>query len=279
MQTLTKTTSQEVFGRGHLELVVVENRFGRAIISLQGAQLLSYRRKRDDKQFLWLSDDAAFEAGRAIRGGVPICLPWFGPKDGKAQHGFARNLLWRHCNDGDHGKVKFELVARAEDPKFDFDWDFTATVEMSFTDQLQITLTILNESARTMPLSWALHSYLPVDDIETTVVSGLDQCEFVDNADQGRRSAQSGLIGFSGEVDRAYLHVGETQRIDGAFEVSSAEARSAVIWNPGSDLASRMADLSDYRGFVCLERGDVLDDARRLLPSQAFLASVIVRSL
>ncbi len=279
MQMITKTTSQETFGRGNLDLLVVDNSFGRALISPQGAQLLSYQRKCDGREFLWLSDSAVFEQGKAIRGGIPICLPWFGPKEGKAQHGFARNLPWRLCNDGNDSDVSFEFVARSDNPQHDFDWDFTATIEMMFTDQLQLNLRVLNESASAMPLSWALHSYHPVDDVAKTSVSGLEQCEFIDNADQRRRSVQSGLLSFDGEVDRAYLQAGQTQRIQGSFEVSASNAQSAVVWNPGADLASRMADLSDYQGFVCVERGDVLDDERRVLASEQFAASVIVTAI
>lgn len=279
MQTITKTTSQDCFGRGNLELLIVDNEFGQAIISPQGAQLLSYRRKQDSKDFLWLSDSAVFETGKAIRGGVPVCLPWFGPKEGKAQHGFARNLPWRLFESGDARQTKFELVARVDNPNHDFDWDFTATLEMSFTDQLQLQLTVVNESARAMPLSWALHAYHPVVDIEKTTLSGLDQCTFLDNTNQRRRSIQSGPVSFSGEVDRAYLQVGKSQCIDGYFEVSASNTQSAVVWNPGAELSNRMADLSDYRGFVCLERGDVLDDERSLVPFEPFSASVTVRML
>lgn len=279
MQTITKTTSQDCFGRGNLELLIVDNKFGRAIVSLQGAQLLSYQRKQDDKEFLWLSDSAVFETGKAIRGGVPICLPWFGPKEGKAQHGFARNLVWRLCDDGNPEQVKFEFVARADDSRHDFDWDFSATIAMSFTDQLQLSLTVVNESAEPMPLSWALHSYHPVTDIDKTTLSGLDQRTFLDNTHQRRRSIQSGPVEFSGEVDRAYLQVGKSQRIDGHFEVSASNAQSAVVWNPGAELSNRMADLSGYRGFVCLERGDVLDDERRLVPFEPYSSTVTVRTL
>lgn len=275
MQTISKTSSLHLFHRGDLELLQIENEFGRALVSVQGAQLLSYKRKCDGKEFLWLSESAVFETGKAIRGGVPVCLPWFGPKEGKVQHGFARNQDWRHCD----GEAIFEFVARADDPRHDFDCSFTATLEMVFTDQLRLNLTVVNDDIKPMALSWALHSYHPVVDVEKTTVSGLDGCDYLDNTRGRARSTQSGVIAFSGEVDRAYMQAGETQRIDNFFDVSATNAQSAVIWNPGEVLAKRMPDLSDHRGFVCLERGDVIDDERLLEPSETFTTSVTVRAL
>lgn len=275
MQTILATNTKNHFGHGDLELLVIENEYAIAVISLQGAQLLSYQRKRDQREFLWLSDTAVFEPGKAIRGGVPVCLPWFGPKEGKAQHGFARNQLWRQCDD----LAKFEFVGRQSDPRHDFDHDFTATIEMIFTEQLEFKLSVSNQSAEPMPLSWALHSYHPVDDIAQVRISGLDQCHYVDNANHRQRGIQSGELVFDGETDRAYLQAGKVQRIEGQFEVAATNSQSAVIWNPGLELASRMADLSDHRRFVCLERGDVLDDQRLLAPSETFVANVRISAL
>jgi len=275
MQTISITNTKSYFGRGNLELLVIENQYATAVVSLQGAQLLSYRRKRDDREFLWLSDSAEFEAGKAIRGGVPICLPWFGPKQGKAQHGFVRNLAWRQCD----GLAKFEFVGCRNDPRHDFDHDFTATIEMVLADQLELILSVTNQSSQPMPLSWALHTYHRVDDIAQVRISGLDGCEYVDNAKNRQRGLQSGDLGFDGETDRAYLQVGKVQRIEGQFEVSATNSQSAVVWNPGLELANRMADLSDHRGFVCLERGDVLDDQRLLMPSETFVANINIAAL
>ncbi len=274
MNAVTYLSSLDYIGRGDLPLMAIENEHGRAIISLQGGQLLSYIRKRDEREFFWLSDSANFETGKVIRGGVPICLPWFGPKPGKAQHGFGRTQMWRCCDD----KPTFEFVARSDNLQHDFDHDFSARLEMTFTDRVLFNLSVTNDSQQPMPLSWALHSYHPVSNIQQTKVSGLEEYEYRDNTDGQQRKRQTGDLVFVGETDRAYLNVGATQVIEGAFEVSSTQARSAVVWNPGEELAQAMADLSDCSHFVCLERGDVLDNERMLLPGETFSAQVSVRA-
>ncbi|MAZ88601.1 MAG: D-hexose-6-phosphate mutarotase [Cellvibrionaceae bacterium] len=271
MQTISLTDSQKHYGRGNLALLLIDNEYGSAVVSLQGGQLLSYRRKRDQREFLWLSDDAIFEEGKAIRGGVPICLPWFGPKQGKPQHGFARSQLWQQRD----GESHFDFSGTSEH----FNHRFCADLRMEFTDELTLTLTVTNLEDRAMPLSWALHSYHPVADIHTARIQGLDGFEYLDNTRGLNRARQVGDVEFAGETDRAYLSVGDRQTIAGAFEVIADNAASAVVWNPGEALAEKMSDLSDYRYFVCLERGQVFEDANDLGPNKSTQASVIVRAL
>jgi len=255
MQTIEYTDSYTLYGRGSLPLMLVHSDWGRAVIAIQGAQLLQYTRA-DGRDFLWLSDTATFEPGRAIRGGIPVCLPWFGPVDGKPQHGFARNQNWLPRE----GEAVFDFEGCSDD----FDWPFAASLQMEFTDQLKLTLSVTNQGDTPMPLSWALHSYHPVTDIRNTRVQGLDGSTYRDNTQNRQAFIQQGPVTFDGETDRAYLQVGNSQQIEGAFTVSAKNASSAVIWNPGAELAAKMEDLSDYSGFVCLERGDVLDDEIKL---------------
>ena len=270
MQTIEYTDSKVLYGRGSLPLMIVRNQYGKAVIAIQGAQLLEYTRN-DGREFLWLSDTAVFEPGRAIRGGIPICLPWFGPKEGKPQHGFARNRDWQVRE----GETVFDFDGRSED----FDWHFGASLAMDFSEHLRLTLSVTNQYKTPMPLSWALHSYHPVADIRRTVIQGLEGATFRDNTRNRQIFIQSGAVEFTGETDRAFLQVGDSQNIEGAFTVSAKNAASAVVWNPGAELADKMADLSDYRSFVCLERGNVLDDQIMLSAGETHTAVVEIQAL
>lgn len=270
MQTIEYTDSNALYGRGSLPLLVVNNEYGRAVIAIQGAHLLEYRRA-DGREFLWLSDTAVFEPGRAIRGGIPVCLPWFGPRDGKPQHGFARNRNWQVRE----GELVFDFDGRSED----FDGHFSASLKMEFTQSLKLTLSVTNHDKKSLPLSWALHSYHPVNDILSTRIEGLAGVTYRDNTRNRQTEVQQGPVTFSGETDRAYLQAGACQRIENAFEVSAVNAASAVVWNPGAELTQTMSDLSDYRHFVCLERGDVLDDEIVLASGATRQAVVEIRTL
>ena len=280
---------------GGLPLYLIENPLGRMVICEQGAQVLSFI-PAGKKDLLWLSPLADFCLGKPVRGGIPICLPWFGVdsrnKD-NPNHGFARNINWQLANitdadDAQQGactRIEFVLDQFQQQPHALFSYPFSAKLTFLMGDSLSIHLQISNTGSETMPLTWALHSYHPVASITSTRVTGLDDCEYLDNTCGLARKRQSGDVVFDGELDRVYINAGDKQSIISAspdntsIAVEASGCSSAVVWNPGLEKATELQDMGaeNYQQFVCVERGNVFDNEVMLLPNETHRASLHIK--
>jgi glucose-6-phosphate 1-epimerase len=261
-----------------LPLIVMEGAGFRAVIAVQGAQLLEYRSRGTD--FLWLSPTAIFTHGQAIRGGIPICAPWFGvhPDNSKPKHGFVRNKAWVIEEQGqDFIIFSFQHVGDLLSKQA-----FRMTYKMQFGDALDLQMNIRNTGAVPMPFSWAFHSYHPVADLAAVRVGGLEGMEYLDATQGFKRIRQEGLVAFDGEIDRVYENVPPSQRIVGkpTLEISGENCPTAIVWNPGAALAGRMADVGEgYRDYICVERGAAFGDGWSLSGGAEKYAKLKIRAL
>jgi glucose-6-phosphate 1-epimerase len=269
-----------------LPLLIVRSDLCEAVISLQGAQLLEFT-PRGEKPLLWLSPLAEYTAGRAIRGGVPICLPWFGvhPEDpARPKHGFVRVSQWslaklRQSKSGGHVVT---LCYRSERDALElFPFRFSAELEISLSSKLVLDLSVKNEDIRPMPVSWAFHSYFSVSALESVSVSGLENCIYLDNTAGLKSQLQQGRVKFAGELDRVYENAGARQCIEGDSPVcvQGENCNTVIVWNPGEDLASRMVDIGadNYRSFICVERGAAFSDSWMLAAGEKKSARLTIQ--
>jgi glucose-6-phosphate 1-epimerase len=270
-----------VSGPGGLPLLDIRNPQASALVSLHGAQVLSFRPAGASDDVLFLSERAQYQWGKAIRGGVPVCWPWFGPDPegkGRPSHGLARTRLWvvqatGTTADGDT-QVSLVLTDTADTRAL---WPYAFSLRLSITIGATLHLALTTRNTGTVPftLTQALHSYFTVGDFARTTVKGLEGCRYVDNATgaTGATKHQDGLVNFAGEVDRVYLNPPPSLVVmDGAgqrqIRIDTQGSRSAVVWNPGPEIAGRMADLDDeaYRRFVCVETTNAGEDRVTLKP-------------
>jgi len=280
---------------GGLPLYIIENPLGRMVICEQGAQVLSFI-PAGKKDLLWLSPLAEFKLTKPVRGGIPVCLPWFGVNQRdkqKPSHGFARNVNWQLANiedadDPQQGactRIEFVLEQFQQQPHSLFPYPFSARLTFLMSDSLSVHLQLTNTGSESLPLTWALHSYHPVASITSTRVTGLDNCEYLDNTCGLARKQQSGDVVFNGELDRAYINAGNKQSIISAspdntsIAIEASGCSSAVVWNPGLEKAAAMQDMGaeNYQKFVCVERGNVFDNEVMLLPNKTHLASLHIK--
>lgn len=273
----TSDTVKEFGATDSIPLLKIETEQASCLLSLHGAHVLSFQ-ATGQEPLLWVSPHAVFDGSVAIRGGIPVCAPWFGVNqrdNSKPKHGFLRNRLWQIAEQTDNAVV---LEYRStEDDLALFNYPFSAQLKVTVTGQLQIDFAITNLSQQTMPLSWALHSYHPVSDLAACKVEGLDGCEYLDNTKGLRRHQQQGDVGFNGEVDRVYHHVPETQTIDQAIRVSAQNAPTAIVWNPGEEQGQQMADVKDgWNQYICLERGAAFDNEIQLAANGCTSAIVVL---
>ncbi|MEG0530018.1 D-hexose-6-phosphate mutarotase [Citrobacter sp. wls613] len=242
-----------------LEVVVVDHPQVKASFALQGAHLLSWKPTGED-EVLWLSNNTPFKTGVALRGGVPICWPWFGPaaQPGLPSHGFARNLPWtlKAHNEDDNGVVlTFELQSSAETRQL-WPHEFTLLARFKVGATCEIELEAHGEFETTS----ALHTYFNVGDIAAVKVSGLGD-RLIDKVNDAKEDVLAdGIQTFPDRTDRVYLNpeacsVIHDDSLNRNIDVVHHHHLNVVGWNPGPALSVSMGDMPDdgYKTFVCVE--------------------------
>ena len=269
------------------EYIEVGNGRAQAKIALQGAHLFHYQRQ-DEAPLIWLSKASFFEPGKAIRGGIPICWPWFGKHPVNKnkefpQHGFARTAPWQLLEGREHGEEKTELTLQLNNSpehfKF-FPYRFELRLRITVGQSLSLALTTTNCDQKSFEITSALHSYFAVSDIQKISIAGLENTPYLDSL-TNIREVQEGRVRIDREVDRIYQPV-EWPLIlhdrDRTVIVESEGSASAVVWNPWIDKCARMGDMHDraYTTMVCIETANVLDDARTLEPGAEHTLKVVI---
>ncbi|MBU0241821.1 D-hexose-6-phosphate mutarotase, partial [Escherichia coli] len=224
-----------------LDLIVVDHPQVKASFALQGAHLLSWK-PAGEEEVLWLSNNTPFKNGVAIRGGVPVCWPWFGPaaQQGLPAHGFARNLPWTlksHHEDADGVALTFELTQSEETKKF-WPHDFTLLAHFRVGKTCEIDL----ESHGEFETTSALHTYFNVGDIAKVSVSGLGD-RFIDKVNDAKENVLTdGIQTFPDRTDRVYLNpqdcsVINDEALNRIIAVGHQHHLNVVGWNPGPALS------------------------------------------
>lgn len=266
-----------VEGEGGLPFIAIDNGAASALISVYGGQVLSYQPSSASDDVMFLSDQAYFMEGKAIKGGVPICWPWFGadPEDkGRAAHGFARNRMWQvlETEGNDEGLTKVVLgFSDSAETRAIWPHGFDFYLEITVGASLSLALVTRNSGVQPFAITQALHTYFKVGDIAQVKVSGLDGGDYLDKVDDFSQKQQVGDVQVASEVDRVYTDVQPELVIeDGALarriNISATGSKTAVVWNPWAEITAGMADLDDdaYKHFICVETANAADDVVEL---------------
>ncbi|MDK9692792.1 MAG: D-hexose-6-phosphate mutarotase [Sulfurimonas sp.] len=259
------------------EYIEVKNEAAEAKVALQGAHLFHYERAGEEP-ILWLSEASDFELGKAIRGGVPICWPWFGFNEDKSlpQHGFARTSLWEFVGSDEVDVKTTVLTLRLTHDEKTFQiWHYKFLLELKITisDKLSMELKTTNLDDSAFKISQALHTYFSVSHISETAIKGLDKKPYLD-ALTWKKELQEGDITFNQEVDRVYQEVdgeivlGDKNR---TIHIKNDGSSSVVVWNPWIEKTLRMSAMKEdaYKYFVCIESANAFDNARILEPQES----------
>lgn len=244
-------------------------------------------------EVLWLSARSLYQPGKPIRGGIPLCFPWFGPHPQRSElpaHGFARIRPWTVAQASDlpdgRSRVRLSLAADSETLAA-WPHDFSAELTISVGATLEVELAVTNRGQLPAPCEMALHTYFSIGDIRHTTVEGLGGCTFIDKLDHGTRKVQDGNIAFTGEIDRVYLGSEATAVIRDPvlgrrISIAKRGSRSTVVWNPWIAKAVKMADFGDHEwpGMLCVETANAADDRLSLAPgaTQRMAAVISVSS-
>lgn len=273
--------------RDELTLLRVSNTHADALIALQGAQVLEFCAK-GQRPLLWLSEFAELKRGQSIRGGIPVCWPWFGdikrnPEsvqqmahgENLPAHGFVRNRDWTLesiIETADHTQIALSYTTWAATQS---EWPHNATVRLTISigQSLRLQLSTRNDSPAPITFTQALHTYFPVSAIQQVAIHGLEQTRYIDTLDGWREQTQTGDIEFTGETDRIYLDVPESiELVDHGWQsritLRAHNSASAIVWNPWIDKSQRLSQFADdaWQRMLCIETANTLGDSVTLAP-------------
>jgi glucose-6-phosphate 1-epimerase len=273
-------TVQVTGGNGGLAKLAISGSLAEAEIYLHGAQVTAWRPGGEEEVIL-LSGHSKWEDGRAIRGGIPVCFPWFRAKadDPNAPaHGFVRTKEWtlESVYAGEDGTVTVVCATRSDEGSRRW-WpnEFRLTHRIAVGRTLGMELTVTNTGSTAFRFEEALHTYFKVVDVEQVDVRGLEGVTFLDNLDGNREKAQADGLRLTGPVDNAYVDT--RSDVEFADRVLGRRVRTAkenssttILWNPWRQGAAKLGDLGDeeWKQMICVEAGNILGSAISLDPGQ-----------
>jgi glucose-6-phosphate 1-epimerase len=276
-----------VTGNGNLPKISITGPQASAEIYLHGAQLTSWQPKGFE-EVIFLSSQSHWENGKAIRGGIPICFPWFRAKSDNPKapsHGFVRTKAWELDSITASDDAVTVTLATSNDDNGRHWWPYECRVVHRITvgAELKLKLTVTNTGNATFHFEEAMHTYHQVADAEQARIAGLDGTSFLDNMDGNREKLQQGDLRMSAPTDNAYLNTtSAVEVIDPVLmrriRTEKKNSHTTVAWNPWSQGAKSLADLGDeeWKQMICAEASNILSAAITLPPGEAHTMTAIL---
>ncbi len=275
-------------GHGQLPLVKITTPWSTAEIYLLGAHITGFQ-KVGEPPLLFMSAKSWFADGKPIRGGVPICYPWFGPREGGPGHGLARILAWElvATSAAPDGRVTVHL--RLPQAALKPEWaalrtEFVLTVAETLTMELIATNTSADQR---VVIENCLHTYLQVGDIHAVSLAGLQNAPFDDfafGANGARRAGDPAPLRITQETNRVYPGNAATveiydEKLKRLIRVEKLNSQSTVVWNPWTTQAMPEDwGANEHLNMVCVESGNVKQNKISLAPGQTTALKVVLSS-
>jgi glucose-6-phosphate 1-epimerase len=271
--------AQLVEGNGGLPKVRITSPEVVGEMYLHGAHVTSWK-PAGGEEMLFLSSQSRWEHGHAIRGGVPVCFPWFGdyaehPK--APAHGFVRTTAWQLESIAETGgAVTVSMFTESnEDTKRWWPADFRLVHRATFGRELSLELVATNKGRTSLRFEEALHAYHRVGNVEKVRVRGLDTIHYLDKTDAKRKKTQRGELVIVSETDRVYLNTRDTIELEDPVlrrrtRITKENSLTTVVWNPWVQKAHSLSDFADdeWVQMICIETSNVSDCAVDLPPGR-----------
>ncbi len=270
-----------------LQYLEIDNPLAVARVALQGAHVMHWQPRTEAQPVLWLSEHARYVRGRSIRGGVPICWPWFGahPTDSTlCTHGFARVIPWQLLAAEHMASDATRLVLQMQvtpETQRQLSYPFRLVVTITLGKRLRLDLATTNLAHHPFVIGEALHTYFNISDIDNVSIMGVEDCVYSDKVLNYARRVEAAEIGFSGEFDRVYLdHAGDCVLHDPGFgrrlRIAKSGSRSTVIWTPWAEKAHATGDMGqgeEWRHMICIESANALENMMVINPGHTHVLS------
>jgi glucose-6-phosphate 1-epimerase len=277
-------------GQGGLRRLVIRTPQADAEIYLHGAHVTHFQ-PRGQKPVLFMSGKSWFEPGKPIRGGVPICFPWFGARqDGQpgSPHGFARLMEWGlvSAEQASDGIVEIHLrLVSSDATRALWDGEFEVEYRVRISTTLGLELHVKNTGGQPLRIEEALHTYLAVSDVRQVSIEGLAGTSYFTAVGTPRTETEGAApIRITAETDRIYLN---TQSIclanDPGWQrklvVNKARSDATVVWNPWIAKAKAMPDFGDdeWPSMLCIETCNVRQNAVTIAPGHSHAMFAVLR--
>jgi glucose-6-phosphate 1-epimerase len=266
-------------GKGKLTRVLISGRSGHGEIYLHGAQVTSWKPASND-EVLFLSTESRWEEGQAIRGGIPICFPWFRAKIDDLHapaHGLVRTKTWQleSIVESEAGVAVSMFTESSEQTRRWWPGEFRLLHRVVFGAQLCLELVCTNTGTTPLRFEEALHTYNRVGNVAEARLQGLDTMYFLDNTDSNKKKMQRDEVVIASETDNAYLDTeGTVDLLDAIvrrrIRLRKVNSRTTVVWNPWRERAAGLRDLGadEWKQFICVEASNILNAAINLAPGQ-----------
>ena len=273
---------------GDLPFITITNKYAEADICLYGAQITSFRPMRTT-DVLWMSPYSVFEKGKAIRGGIPVCFPWFGPHGSDSalpQHGFARTSMWKvtKVDTLEKGETYVSMQLKSsEETKAYWPHDFVAEMIFVIGDSLSVTLKVTNPSDSVISYTSALHTYFNLSAIENIKIAGLANTHYENQLDGNRYVQKEELLEVSEAITRHYFDTEADCNIHDPYfkrdiRIAKEGSKCSTVWNPGAEVCEQMSDMPNdgHETFVCLETVNKINDQIDLAPGESHETTAVI---
>lgn len=271
-----------------LDYIEIDNRFASAKLALQGGHVMHWQPHHTKEPVLWLSDQSRYEAGRSIRGGIPLCWPWFGahPTDSSlCMHGFARVTPFSVIDIGqmNNGYTRVILqMKHTENAQRQLSYPYTLVMTIEIGATLSMKLSTTNRATQPFFMGEAFHTYFNIGDVEKVSVTGLEQTEYADKLLDYWRDNQEGPITFNHEFDRVYVSTQAPVMIhDPVFNreisIKKKGSNTTVVWTPWEKKAHQMADMpkgDGWRNMICVETANAMENLVMINPGYTHILAV-----
>jgi glucose-6-phosphate 1-epimerase len=272
-------------GHGGLPTAIIKNNIAYSEISLYGAHVLKYQ-PLGQKDILWMSANSLFEEGKAIRGGIPVCFPWFGPHatdSAKPQHGFARLLNWEALGTSvqPDGSTQLRLGLKDTSSTKDlWEYSFQAQMVIEVGASLEVTLSYINTGNETFVCSDALHTYFNISDVSKVKIYGLGGTTYYKGFEKEATGKQiEQFLQIQQEENRRYINhsvdcIIEDTGYNRKIHVAKKGSKVTVVWNPWENVKN-IPDMPDdgYKTMVCVETVNAYGDVATVAPGKSFRVS------
>jgi glucose-6-phosphate 1-epimerase len=257
-----------------LTVLDIENAHATATISLLGAQVLSFKPKHDGRERLFVSDKAVMDGSKPVRGGIPVCWPWFGAHKANPDfpaHGFVRSRVWNFVSHEDDDTCTRVILEAADTTHPGFEGTASLRLEVLLCKELTLKLHTRNTGSAPCKLTMALHTYFSVDDVRASQLEGL-RGTYSDKTRDWAMLETPAPYTFTEETDRVHLHAAPELRIvtpHATTTIRSAGHDSIVVWNPWTTGVGKFADMSSegWQRMLCVETA--VTQGLQLAPNEA----------
>lgn len=276
---------------GGLVFISVYNKYAEAEISLYGGHVTRFT-PHDTFDVIWMSPASQFEEGKPIRGGIPVCFPWFGPHSEDASlplHGFARIVYWEVVETASLPGGETQLVLQLTSSQQTKQWwpyDFQAKLEIRVGKQLVVNLHVENTGREPFTYTAALHTYYNVSEIGNVSIEGLANTPYYNGMEKVLHVQDEALLTIGKEENRRYIETTAAcllhdQAFKRTIKAGKTGSEATVVWNPWRETCASIPDLADddYQTFVCIEAANIYHDAVKVFPGENHVTGVEIGAI